>query len=329
MLGKRLGLDLGAGSLRVVVRGESQVLTEPSLVARQIQRRYSAAGTAAAELSGDPEMEMIRPIRGGAVADGDALNSLLQRAVNRVAGKQRIFRPDVVIAICPAMSSADRLAVLDICARLGTRTAYLIDTPLAAAMGAGFNLSGARAHLVVDAGAGSVEVSCLASEGTVASQTLTRAGDALRAAVIRRLEQTRGLAVSPGAAEEVISSLACVGPHEERRMPVAATLTRDDEAVSVASTEIADLVDEHARRIAQGVRAVIEEAPPMLRRDMLEEGITLCGGGSRLEGLDRYLGVQTGCAARLAPDPQTCVIRGTQIAVENLDVLRRSFVYIR
>ncbi len=99
--------------------------------------------------------------------------------------------------------------------------------------------------------------------------------------------------------------------------------------MSIASTEIADLVDEHARRVSGVIREVIEEVPPVLRREIVEEGVTLCGGGARLEGLDRSVSAQAGCPARVAPDPQTCVIRGTQLAVETLDFLKRSFVYIR
>ncbi len=330
MLGKRLGIDLGAGTLRVVARGEAQVLTEPSLVARHRSRGYAAAGEAAAALAGDPEMELIRPVRGGAIADREALSLLLQRAVNRAAGRQRIFRPDAVVAICPRLSSADRLHILEVCARLGTRTVYLIDTPLAAVMGAGHSPAGPRAHLIVDVGAGSVDVACLAQEGTVAGQSLTRGGEWLRAAVSRRLEEVHHDRLDATALEAVVSSLACVGPHEERRMPVRTGAEADPEDhVSVTSHEIADLVDEHARGIAAQVREVIDQAPSALRRDLLEEGITLCGGGARLEGLERFLGVHTGCPARTAADPQGCVIRGTQLAVESLDVLRRSFVYIR
>lgn len=330
MLGKRLGIDLGAATLRVVARGEAQVLAEPSVVARHRSRGYAAAGAAAADLGDDPEMEAVHPVRGGAIADREALTLLLQRAVNRAAGRQRIFRPDAVIAICPQMSSADRLFILDACSRLGTRTAYLIDTPMAAVMGAGHSPAGPRAHLIADVGAGSVDVACLATEGTVAGRSLLRGGDWLRAAVSRRLEEVHGVTLDAAAVEGVISSLACVGPHEERRMPVrAGAEAGPGESVSVTSREIADLVDEHARGIASQVREVVGEAPAALRRDILEEGITLCGGGSRLEGLERYLGAQTGCPARIAPDPQGCVIRGTQMAVDSLDVLRRSFVYIR
>jgi rod shape-determining protein MreB len=328
MLGKRIGMDLGVDSIRVVVRGEGQILTEPSLVARHRRRGPSAAGLAAVEATSDPEVEIIHPIRGGAVDDAQGLAVLLQRAVNRAAGKQRIFRPDVVVAICPAMGGDDRLTILDIFARLGTRTVYLIDSPIAAVMGAGHSLAGSRAHLVADVGAGSVDVACVTAEGTIAGRTLSRAGEALRAAVCRRLEALLGVAVDAPVAAEVVASLVAAGPHEERRMLLPG-LAGGGEGVSVASTEVADLVDDHARRIAGAVREVIEETPALLRREILEEGVLLCGGGAGLEGLERFVAAQAGCPARVADDPQSCVIRGTQIAVESLDVLKRSFVYIR
>ncbi|MGP8160089.1 MAG: rod shape-determining protein [Candidatus Dormibacteria bacterium] len=329
MLGKRLGIDLGTGSLRAVVRGEGPVLTEPMLVARHRRRGDAAAGMAAVDLARDDDMEIVRPLGAGVIADRNALATLLHQVVNRVAGRQRIFRPDVVIAICPAMGGDDRLAILDICAKIGTRTAYLIDSPIAAAMGAGHLPAGGRGHLVADIGSGTVDVASLVSEGTIASRTLPAAGDALRAAIAERLEASHHAFIEPAVADDVVASLACVGPHEERRMPVRAGSGAGPITLSIASLEIADLVDAHARQIAQAIDEVLEETPLALRHDILEEGVILCGGGARLEGLDRYLGIQTRCAVNLAPDPSSCVIRGTQAAVENLDVLRRSFMYIR
>jgi rod shape-determining protein MreB len=233
------------------------------------------------------------------------------------------------MAICPSMGGDDRLAILDICARIGTRTAYLIDSPIAAAMGAGHAPSGSRGYLIADIGAATVDVASLASEGTIAGRTLTTAGDALRDAVARRIEEAHGAVIDPAVAEDIVASLACVGPHEERRMPVQAGVGEGSVTLSIASVEVADLVDAHARQIGHAIEEVIDETPIPLRRGILEEGIALCGGGARLEGLDRYLSIQTGITVRVAPDAPTCVIRGTQAAVENLDVLRRSFMYIR
>jgi len=329
MLGKRLGIDLGTASLRAVVRGEGGMVTEPTLVARHRHRGYSAAGMAAAELGREPEMELVRPLAAGGIADRNALGALLHQVVNRVAGRQRIFRPDLVMAICPAMGGDDRLTILEMCARIGTRTAYLIDSPTAAALGAGHSASGNRGHLVADIGAGTVDVASIASEGTISGRTLTAAGDALRTAVADRLEATHAAVIDLAMAEDVVASLACVGPHEERRLPLRVGSGVEETTLSIVSLEIADLVDAHARRIAQAIGEVLEETPVALRHDILEEGITLCGGGARLEGLDRFLGVQTGYPVRVAPEAPTCVIRGTQAAVENLDVLRRSFMYIR
>jgi rod shape-determining protein MreB len=329
MLGKRIGIDLGVGTMRVVVRGEAQILTDPSLVARHRRRGLVGAGLAAVEAAGAPETELTHPIRGGGVEDAPGLAALIQRAINRAAGRQRIFRPDVVIALCPAIGGDDRLTILDACARLGTRTVYLIDSPIAAVMGAGHSLAGSRAHLVADIGAGSVDVACVTAEGTIAGRTLPRGGEALRAAICRRFESLLGVAVEAGAGDDVIASLVTAGPHEERRMELGGVTGGPGAAVSVASKDVADLVDDHARRVAGAVREVIDETPATLRGEILAEGVILCGGGAALEGLERFVAAQAGCPARVAPDPQNCVIRGTQIAVESLDVLKRSFVYIR
>ena len=328
MLGKKLGIDLGSGTVRVVVRGESGVSTEPAVVGRRAGG-YAGAGLGAAEAAAeDPSFELVRPLAGGA-ADAEALSVLLQHVINRAAGRQRIFRPDIVIALSPLLPDTVRRHILEVCARLGARTTYLIETPLAATMGAGLSLSSGRGHLVVDVGCGTVEVAVIAHEGTIAARSSAAAGDVLRSAVAARVAELHQLHIGIREAEEVIASIACAGTHEERRMRVQGVRKGADGEASVASTELGDAVAEHVRRIAEAVEEVLAETPATLRADIAAEGVTLCGGGARLEGLDRALATATGETVRVAPDPQSCVLRGTAAALENLDVLKRSFMYIR
>lgn len=330
MLGKKLGIDLGTGMIRVVVRGEAPPASEPAVVGRRRGGGYAGAGLAAASAAAeDVTFELVRPLSGPDVADPEALDVLLHHAVNRAAGRQRIFRPDIVIALSPGIPNAGRRQILDVCGRLGCRTTYLIDSPIAAAMGAGLSLSSGRGHLVIDIGAGTVEVASLAHEGTIAGRTLGAAGDALRATVAARIRELHGVLVGEAEADDVVSSLARAGAHEERRMTVRGMRDGRQVEVSVGSNEIADAVAAHVHRIAEAVEEVLAETPPVLRADIAAEGIVLCGGGAGLEGIDRALAAACGQSVRIATDPQQCVIRGTAIAVENLDVLKRSFMYIR
>lgn len=330
MLGKKLGIDLGAGTVRVVVRGESFQLTEPSVVGRRGGGGYAGAGLAAADAAGDdPGFELVRPLSAGVVADPEALAVLLHHVVNRAAGRQRIFRPDVVIALSPMLSDPARRHILEICARLGARTTYLIDSPLAAVMGIGLSLTSGRGHLVIDAGCSTVDIASIAYEGTIAARSIASGGDALRAAVAVRIGERHDLRVDDVTAEEVVASLACAGTHEERRMTVRGERAGAPAAASVASTDASDVVAEHVRRIGEAVEEVLAQTPASLRSDIRREGIQLCGGAGRLEGLDRALSAVCGETVRLAADPQGCTLRGTALALENLDVLKRSFIYIR
>jgi rod shape-determining protein MreB len=330
MLGKKLGVDLGSGTVRVIVRGDPAVTAEPSVVGRRSGGGFAGAGLSAAAVAAeDPAFELIRPLAGGAAPDPGAVTVLLQHVINRAAGRQRIFRPDLVIALAPMLSDDTRRHVLDICARLGARTTYLIDTPLAATMGAGLSLSSGRGHLLIDIGSGTVEVAVIAHEGTIASRSSASGGDVLRAVIAQRIAELHRLHIAEPEAEEVVASLACAATHEERRMRVRGSRDGVEAEESVASTELTEAVSDHVRRLAEAVEEVLAETPPALRADISAEGITVCGGGARVEGLDRALAAATGETVRIAPDPQGAVLRGTAAALENLDVLKRSFMYIR
>lgn len=325
MLGKKLGIDLGTSTVRVVTRGEAEVFSEPSVIARRRDGRLLMGS--AVDAAG--EVELLHPLHRGAIGDRRALTLLLTQIVHRTAGRQRIFRPDLVMAIPPSLGDPDRRHLLDVLARLGVRTAYLIDSPIAAALGAGCTLTTGQGHLIVDAGAGTVDVASIAFEGGIAKRTDPGAGEALAGAIAARVQALHGVVLDRGEAERIAGELACVGTHEERRLAVAGT--RDGEAVtvSVASTEIGDLVDDLARRVTQLVVEVLDETPAALRHDIHVEGAVLCGGLALLEGLDRHLAATAGVGVRVATDPRSCVIRGTGTAIESLDVLRRSFMYIR
>jgi rod shape-determining protein MreB len=273
--------------------------------------------------------ELVRPLAGGTVSDGDALSVLLHHVVNRSAGRQRIFRPDIVIAVSPMLADSARRQVLEVCAHLGSRTTYLIETPLAAAMGAGLSLSNGRGHLIVDIGSGTVDVAAIAHEGTISGHSLAAAGDALRAAIAKRINEQHDIRIDTVTADEVVASLACAATHEERRMTLHGARGGGDVAVSVASTDLGDVVADHVRRIGEAVDDVLAGTPATLRSDISTEGILLCGGGARLEGMDRALAAACGETVRVATDPQMCTLRGTASALENLDVLKRSFMYIR
>jgi rod shape-determining protein MreB len=322
VLGKKLGVDLGTATVRVLTRGEGSPITEPAVVAmRGGEPATGLLGTAALEAAADDRsLELSRPLRAGNVRDGRALTALLHHAVNRAVGRQRIFKPDVVIAVRGGMSGDDRRAVLEAATQAGSRTVYLIDAAIAAAMGAGLPVTSPRPHLVVDLGAGKTDLAVLALEGTVAARSLTTGSEELFERLAAHVQAVHGVVLTAPELRAA-AHLLVAAPHEERTAEIGGVL--------LSSHELVHLVAEHLRPIDAALSEVLEETPPTLRHDVRGNGLVLTGGAARLEGLERHLAVVASCSARMVADPESCTVRGTALAADNLDVLRRNFMYIR
>jgi rod shape-determining protein MreB and related proteins len=332
VLGKKVGIDLGTTTTRIVVKGEGMIATEPTAVAiRDGGIQAAVFGDAAFETAaGDPEFRLRRPVAGGEIVDATSARWLVNHAMIRAAGRQRIFKPDVVIAVMSSLPGGQRRSLLESAALAGARTAYLLDAPLAAAMGAGVRLSGANGHLVVDIGAGKTDIAALALEGTVSGRCLTgHGGMLLHGCVADHVRQEHGVALEPATVEDVIASLARVGPHEERRLEIMGRSESGEERLTITSTEMNGCLEAHVRPILAAVAAVLADTPGPLMDDIQREGILLCGGGARLEGLDSAIAAATGIDVHRDTQPELCAVRGTGYALDNLDVLKRTLMYIR
>jgi len=332
VLGKKVGIDLGTTTTRIIVRGEGMIASEPTAVAiRDSGMQQAVFGDAAFETAAeDPEFQLRRPIAGGQIADPASARWLVNHAMIRAAGRQRIFKPDVVIAVMSSLPGGQRRALLEAAALAGARTAYLLDAPLAAAMGAGIRLSGPNGHLVVDVGAGKTDIAALALEGTVSGRCLAgHGGMRLHASIDEHVRQAHGTTLDAATVEELIASLARVGPHEERRLDVMGEGERGEASLTITSTELNACLDAHVRPILAAIDAVIADTPERLMGDIKREGILLCGGGAQLEGLDDAIATATGIEVHRESQPQLCAVRGTGYALDNLDVLKRALMYIR
>ena len=298
------------------------MVAEPTVVAiHDGEAALSLFGMAAIEAAeADPALVVHRPLRGGDVADARALATLMQHAINRAVGRQRIFKPDLVVAVRAGLSGDDRRAVLESAARAGSRTVYLIDAAIAAAMGAGVSVTSPHARLVIDIGAGKSDVAVLAMEGTVAARSLSSGADDLFERVAGHVRSVHGAALTPEHLQ-ASARLLVAAPHEERTAEIGGVL--------LSSHELAPLVSEHLEPVDTALVEVLDETPAALRHDVMASGLLLTGGGARLEALERHLAAVAGCSARLAAQPDACTVRGTALAVDNLDVLRRNFMYIR
>jgi rod shape-determining protein MreB len=322
VLGKKLGVDLGTATTRVITRGEGTVLAEPSVVAVQEgEPALSLFGTSAIEAaSNDHALALRRPLQGGNVVDARALMALVHHAVNRAAGRQRIFKPDLVIAVRAGLTGDDRRTVLDAAARAGSRTVYLIDAAIAAAMGAGIAVTAPRANLVIDIGAGKTDIAVLALEGTVSTRSLSVGAEDLFDRLGAHVRSVHGVSLMRDQLRSA-NHLLVAASHEERTAEVGGVL--------LSSHELSPLVAEYLHTLDAALLEVLDETPASLRQDVKRSGLLLTGGGARLEGLERHLSVVSGCSVRVASDPDGCTVRGTALAVDNLDVLRRNFMYIR
>ena len=315
MLGKKLAIDAGTSAVRLHVKGEPQVVVEPSLVP------VDGEGGA-----------MVAPLHDGALGDLAAVEALLQRVVTRGIGRQRIFKPDLMLGVMSVMSGRDRRALMEIAVRTGARTTYLLDAPLAAATGAGIPLSTAHGHMVLDVGAGKTDVAVVASESIIVGRCLRRGGRHLDAAVARHIAEAHGVMVDAATAEDVKVEIgAAVALPEERRLLVRGTDRESGEPVevSVSSTEIGEVVRAQLDDLGATLREVLAETPASLLEDVRSSGAVLTGGAARLRGLDRYVSAAIGAPARVAAEAESCVVRGVAMALDTLDVTRRNFLYIR
>jgi rod shape-determining protein MreB len=260
------------------------------------------------------------------------VEALLQHVITRAIGRQRIFKPDLMLAVMSAMSGRDRRALMEIAVRTGARTTYLIDAPLAAATGAGLPVTTAHGHLVVDAGAGKTDVAVVALESVIVGRCLRRGGRHVDAAVARHIADAHGVMVDAATAEDVKMEIGSALPlPEERRLLVRGTDRDSGEPVevSVSSTEVSTLVREQLEDLGATLRDVMAETPQSLQDDVRHTGALLTGGAARLRGLDRFVSAAIGAPVRIAGEPENCVVRGVATALDTLDVTRRNFLYIR
>jgi rod shape-determining protein MreB len=332
MLGKKIGIDLGTATSRLHLRGEATVISEPSAVAVDVATgRVLATGAAAHEACERAGTVLRHPLRDGQLVDRVAAEAMLTGLVHRASGRQRIFRPDVMVSASATLAGAERRFMLDVAARSGARTAYLIDAPLAAALGAGMAVSAGTGRLVLDVGAGTVEAAVIAAEGMVAWRVSTRGSARLTAEIAGYVGGLHDAEVAMAEAEELkreIGSATRLAEERTLRIPVR----RDGEVVElvVGSTEVHAALLPWVRELTTLIGDVLEECPSRLARDVRERtGLTLTGGGAALRGLERHLAAALRLPVSLAGDPSGCVVRGAGAALENLDVLRRTFLYVR
>jgi rod shape-determining protein MreB and related proteins len=335
MLSKKIGIDLGTSTVLIYVRGEGIVVNEPSLVAvNRDGTRILAVGTQAFEMVGrTPDtIHVVRPMRDGVIADFVVTEGMLNYFIGKVQGRNRLFKPDVMICVPSGVTSVERRAVTEAAISAGARQAWLIDEPLAAAIGARLEINEPRGNAICDIGGGTTEIAVISLSGMVVAHSVRSGGNRLDEAIMAHLKRRHSLLVGERTAEDIKIAVGAAVPLREplslevKGRDLVSGLPRN---VTIGSAEVTEALQEPLATVVGAIRDVLEQTPPELAADIYERGIVLTGGGSLLRGMDRFVSMHTGTPAIVAEDPQTCVVRGTGLALEHFDVLKRNQLYLR
>jgi rod shape-determining protein MreB len=324
-----MGIDLGTCNTLVCVRGEGIVLDEPSVVAvrkgtNKVLGNGTAVGVAAKEMLGKTPgtISAIRPMKDGVISDFDVTEAMLAYFIKKVSGRSRLFAPRVVIAVPSGITAVERKAVFESAARAGARKVYLIEEPMAAAMGAGLPVGEPTGSMIVDIGGGTTDVAIISLGGMVTCQSLRVAGDEFDEAIIAHMKKNYGLTIGEQTAERNKIEIGSASKLEKeltmevRGRDMVSGLPRK---TVVGSEEIRESLLEPVNQIVETVLRTLENAEPELSADLVENGIVLAGGGAMLRGIDKVIEERTGLTVRIADEPLTCVARGTAIYLENLE----------
>jgi len=334
LLSHDLGIDLGTSSTLVYVKGKGIVIRESSVVAiNQKTKQILAIGDEAKKMVGRTPAHIvaIRPLVDGVVSDFEVAEQMLRYFIERVHRQTfTIFpRPRVVIGIPYGVTEVERRAVEEAAVNAGVREVFLIEEPIAAAIGARLPVQDASGSMVVDIGGGTTEVAVLSLGGVVASRSIRIAGDEMNEDILNFARDEFNLLLGERTAEEIKINIGSAMPLEQ---PAKMTIRGRDlvtglpKEISISDDQVREALKRSVGAIVEAVKATIEETPPELVADIMEQGITLCGGGALLKGLDRLLAQETETMVNVADDPLTAVVRGCGIVLEDLDNLREVLV---
>ena len=332
---KDIGIDLGTANTLVTLKGKGVILKEPSVVA--IDRRNGsilATGYEAKEMLGrTPEtIKAVRPLKDGVIADFTATKLMLKNIVTKVCQRYNAGRPRVVVGVPSGITEVEERAVEESVLGAGAKEVYLIEEPMAAAIGANLDVSEPTGNIIVDIGGGTTEVAVISLGGIVVSHSLRIAGDELDEDITNYIKREMGLAIGETTAEEIKTEIGCALPlmtemsMEVRGRDLSNGLPRN---VIITSTQIEEAMKDSINEIVEIVKSTLEKTPPELASDLVEKGIVLAGGGALIKNLDKLLSQKTGMPVYVAEDPLECVVKGTGKTLEDLERLKTVLINAR
>ena len=332
MFSNDIGIDLGTSSTIVYIKGQGIVLCEPSVVAIQSgTSKVLAVGEEAKRMLGRTpgSIVAIRPMRNGVIADFEITEAMLRYFIKKVHNSRRLVRPRMVIAIPSGITEVEKRAVKDSALHAGAREVYMIEEPVAAAIGVGLPIQEPSGNMIVDIGGGTTEMAVISLAGIVFSKSIRIAGDQMDEAIINYLKKTYNLMVGERTAEDLKIKIGSAYPLDEemvlevRGRDLVAGLPK---MITISSEEVREALAEPVAQIVEAVRITLERTPPELSADLIEKGIIIAGGGALLRGLDKIISEETGLPVHIAEDPLTAVALGTGKTLSELKYLKRVFV---
>ena len=324
--GQDIGIDLGTATVIAYVKGKGIVLREPSVVAVDNNTGdVLAVGQEARRMLGRTPGNIVatRPLKDGVISDYTVTEKMLKYFINKICGKF-IFAPRIMICIPSQVTEVEKKAVIDAASQAGARKVYLIEEPIAAAIGAGIDISKPCGNMVVDIGGGTTDVAVISLGGSVVSTSLKVAGDKFDEYIVKYIKRKHNVIIGERTAEELKVNIGCVFPKiQDTEMQIRG---RDlgtglPKTLTIRSSEMLEALIEPAMMIVDAVHSVLEKTPPELAADISDKGIYMTGGGCLLDGLDKLLQEKTGINVMIAQDTVSCVALGTGKALDNLDTL--------
>ncbi len=330
-MAKRVGIDLGTANTLVYLAGEGVVLSEPTVVAvRADDNKVVAVGEDAKEMLGRTPGNIVatKPLKDGVIADYGITQEMLSYFIDKVCGRSRFMKPEVMVCIPSGVTQVEKRAVLDATMAAGARNVYLIEEPLAAAIGAKVPIAQAAGHMILDSGGGTTDIAVISLGGVVVHKSVRVAGNKFEETISNYIRKNFNLLVGERTVEEIKIKLgnAIVDPANPIKMEVKGrdSVTGLPRTIEINDIQINEAVLQVLKPIVSIIREVFEETPPELTSDIIDKGIVLSGGTALLKNFDKYIARETGVPAYVAEDPLYCVVRGTGVALENLELYKRS-----
>ncbi|KPJ65169.1 MAG: rod shape-determining protein MreB [candidate division Zixibacteria bacterium SM23_73] len=324
LISNDIGIDLGTANTLVFVRGQGIVLNEPSVVAIEVaSKKVLAVGAEAKEMIGRTpgEIMSIRPLKDGVIADFEITEKLLSNFIRRVVKHRYLMKPRIVISVPSGITEVEKRAVRDSAENAGAREVFLIQEPMAAAIGVGLPVHLPSGTMVIDVGGGTSEIAVIALNGIVNNISIRIGGDEMDEAITLYLKKNYNLLIGERTAEEIKIKIGSAFPlDEEESMEIKGRdlVAGIPKTMKISSVQVREALSEPVDAIIEAVRQALEETPPELAADILDKGIIVTGGGALLKGMDRRLREETNLAINVAEDPLTCVVKGTGKVLEDM-----------